>query len=148
NFSWHGVSVHQPVGPPRWQPRPLLEAIFASGAPRTPSSVARSQTAATRGSAVSPAGGPLPRRAFSLGRWGLRFSSHHFSRREYRLAPAFGGFPFIPDDLPVSTQKIQDTQSLDALTGGAFSAPTSGERAARVRDWLATDPSHEQMLEV
>src|SRR5690606_15257951 len=60
NFSWHGVSVHQPVGPPRWQPRPLLEAIFASGAPRTPSSVARSQTAATRGSAVSPAGGPLP----------------------------------------------------------------------------------------
>nr|WP_255440627.1 DUF349 domain-containing protein [Caenimonas sedimenti] len=44
--------------------------------------------------------------------------------------------------------KTQDTQSLDTLTGGAFSAPTSGERAARVRDWLATDPSHEQMLEV
>ena len=37
---------------------------------------------------------------------------------------------------------------LDTLTGGAFSAPTSGERTARVRDWLATDPSAEQMQEV
>lgn len=48
----------------------------------------------------------------------------------------------------MSTAKTQDTQSLDTLTGGAFSAPTSGERAARVREWLATNPSHEQMLEV
>ena len=37
---------------------------------------------------------------------------------------------------------------LDALTGGAFSAPTSGERTARVREWLATEPSLEQMNEV
>lgn len=37
---------------------------------------------------------------------------------------------------------------LDALTGGAFSAPTSGERAARIRDWLATGPALEQMNEV
>ena len=37
---------------------------------------------------------------------------------------------------------------LDALTGGAFSAPTSGERAARVREWLAGEPSLEQMNEV
>ena len=37
---------------------------------------------------------------------------------------------------------------LDALTGGAFSAPTSGERAARVREWLATGPALEQMNEV
>jgi ATP-dependent RNA helicase SUPV3L1/SUV3 len=48
----------------------------------------------------------------------------------------------------VSNAKTQDTQPLDTLTGGAFSAPTSGERAARVREWLATNPSHEQMLEV
>lgn len=41
-----------------------------------------------------------------------------------------------------------DTQALDALTGGAFSAPTSGERAARIRDWLAGEPSPEQMQEV
>jgi ATP-dependent RNA helicase SUPV3L1/SUV3 len=47
-----------------------------------------------------------------------------------------------------ATLKSTDTRSLDALTGGAFSAPTSGERAARVRDWLAADPSVEQMQEV
>ena len=48
----------------------------------------------------------------------------------------------------MSTLKTHDTQALDALTGGAFSAPTSGERAARVRDWLAGEPSTEQMQEV
>ena len=48
----------------------------------------------------------------------------------------------------MSSLKPHDTQSLDALTGGAFSAPTSGERAARVRDWLAAQPSAEQMQEV
>lgn len=37
---------------------------------------------------------------------------------------------------------------LDAVTGGAFSAPTSGERAARIRTWLATEPALEQMNEV
>ena len=37
---------------------------------------------------------------------------------------------------------------LDAITGGAFSAPTAGERTARVREWLATEPSLEQMNEV
>lgn len=41
-----------------------------------------------------------------------------------------------------------DTQALDALTGGAFSAPTSGERAARLREWLAGNPGAEQMQEV
>lgn len=48
----------------------------------------------------------------------------------------------------MSTLKSPETQSLDTLTGGAFSAPTSGERAARVREWLAADPSVEQMQEV
>ncbi|MDP3762120.1 MAG: DUF349 domain-containing protein [Ramlibacter sp.] len=47
-----------------------------------------------------------------------------------------------------ATLKPTDTHSLDTLTGGAFSAPTSGERAARVREWLAADPSLEQMQEV
>lgn len=37
---------------------------------------------------------------------------------------------------------------LDAWTAGALSAPTSGERAAKIRDWLATQPSAEQMQEV
>lgn len=47
-----------------------------------------------------------------------------------------------------ATLKSTDTRALDELTGGAFSAPTSGERSARVRDWLATNPSVEQMQEV
>jgi hypothetical protein len=47
-----------------------------------------------------------------------------------------------------ATLKSTDTRALDELTGGAFSAPTSGERSARVRDWLATNPAVEQMQEV
>ncbi|MGE0498225.1 MAG: DUF349 domain-containing protein [Ramlibacter sp.] len=47
-----------------------------------------------------------------------------------------------------TSPKTNDTQALDTLTGGAFSAPTSGERAARVRDWLATQPALEHMQEV
>ncbi|NCW38966.1 MAG: DUF349 domain-containing protein, partial [Betaproteobacteria bacterium] len=47
-----------------------------------------------------------------------------------------------------SSSSQHDTQTLDALTGGAFSAPTSGERSARLREWLATDPSVESMQEV
>jgi ATP-dependent RNA helicase SUPV3L1/SUV3 len=38
--------------------------------------------------------------------------------------------------------------ALDHETGGAFTAPTSGERAARVRDWLASNPTPERMQEV
>ncbi len=37
---------------------------------------------------------------------------------------------------------------LDALTGGIFSAATSGERAAKVRAWLATGPEQASMQEV
>ena len=44
--------------------------------------------------------------------------------------------------------KSHDAHPLDGLTGGAFSAPTSGERAARIRTWLATEPSPEQMADV
>lgn len=44
--------------------------------------------------------------------------------------------------------KSAPAHPLDALTGGAFSAPTSGERTARVREWLATSPSLEQMTDV
>jgi ATP-dependent RNA helicase SUPV3L1/SUV3 len=40
------------------------------------------------------------------------------------------------------------TQALDKETGGAFGAATSGERAARVREWLATEPTPERMAEV
>ena len=36
-----------------------------------------------------------------------------------------------------------DAQQLDALTAGAFSAPTSGERSALLRDFLSTEPALE-----
>jgi ATP-dependent RNA helicase SUPV3L1/SUV3 len=47
-----------------------------------------------------------------------------------------------------ATTKNNDIRQLDELTGGAFSASTSGERATRVRAWLALDPSAEQLQEV
>jgi ATP-dependent RNA helicase SUPV3L1/SUV3 len=47
-----------------------------------------------------------------------------------------------------ATLKSNDTRALDTLTGGAFSAATSGERSARVREWLAGNPGVEQMQEV
>ncbi len=47
-----------------------------------------------------------------------------------------------------STAKNNDIAHLDSLTGGAFTAPTSGERSARVRDWLQGSPSPEQLADV
>jgi len=49
--------------------------------------------------------------------------------------------------LPTS-EKNNDIAHLDGLTGGAFTAPTSGERAARVREWLVGNPHHEQLAVV
>lgn len=45
-------------------------------------------------------------------------------------------------------QSSADLQSLDTLTLGAFSAPTTGERAARLREWLATNPDESVMADV
>ena len=53
-----------------------------------------------------------------------------------------------PANAKSGNAKSHDAHPLDGLTGGAFSAPTSGERAARIRTWLATEPSAEQMAEV
>jgi len=47
-----------------------------------------------------------------------------------------------------ANSKPHDLQQLDALTGGAFTAATSGDRAARVREWLASSPAQELMQEV
>lgn len=41
-----------------------------------------------------------------------------------------------------------DHHVLDELTGGAFSAATAGERAARVRAWLQQEPAPEQLQAV
>ena len=58
--------------------------------------------------------------------------------------------PSKPETSAVKTPsaKPADSHPLDGLTGGAFSAATSGERTARIREWLATEPSAEQMAEV
>ena len=57
--------------------------------------------------------------------------------------------PATPSEKPaVTTTKSNEPHPLDALTGGAFSAHTAGERAQRIRDWLVTNPSYEQMHEV
>ncbi|MDB5965304.1 MAG: hypothetical protein JWQ72_1804, partial [Polaromonas sp.] len=47
-----------------------------------------------------------------------------------------------------ASPKSADAHPLDGITGGAFSAATSGERASRIRQWLATDPGAEQIAEV
>ncbi len=47
-----------------------------------------------------------------------------------------------------SSPKNNDIAQLDGLTGGAFTAPTAGERASRVRDWLLSQPSHDVLAEV
>ena len=44
-----------------------------------------------------------------------------------------------------ASPKTSDLAGLDALTGGVFSAPTSGERTARLREWLLTEPTPEQL---
>lgn len=51
-------------------------------------------------------------------------------------------------ELNPSPAKNAEAHPLDALTGGAFSAATSGDRAARIRDWLAAQPTDEQLQEV
>ena len=47
-----------------------------------------------------------------------------------------------------SSHSSADISSLDQLTGGAFAAATSGDRAARLRDWLATEPALDALQEV
>ncbi|MGC4396193.1 DUF349 domain-containing protein [Hydrogenophaga sp. T2] len=47
-----------------------------------------------------------------------------------------------------TSPKPANAHPLDALTGGVFSAATSGDRSARLRDWLAQAPTAEQMQEV
>jgi hypothetical protein len=51
-------------------------------------------------------------------------------------------------DIPVAPTKTVEVHPLDALTRGAFSAHTSGERMACIRDWLASEPTSEQLQQV
>ena len=47
-----------------------------------------------------------------------------------------------------SSAKPLDLAALDVLTGGAFTASNSGDRTARLRDWLAGQPTLEQLQAV
>ncbi|WP_236657972.1 DUF349 domain-containing protein [Limnohabitans sp. TS-CS-82] len=47
-----------------------------------------------------------------------------------------------------SSAKPLDLAALDVLTGGAFTASNSGDRTARLRDWLAGHPTLEQLQAV
>jgi hypothetical protein len=62
----------------------------------------------------------------------------------------FPATPKTPDTPAVTPAalKAHESHPLDQLTGGAFSAHTSSERTARIRDWLAGNPSAEQMQAV
>ena len=51
-------------------------------------------------------------------------------------------------DAPAVSAKTAEAHPLDALTHGAFSAQTSGERMACIREWLATSPGTEQLQQV
>ena len=46
------------------------------------------------------------------------------------------------------SSRALDIATLDSLTGGALTAPTSGERASRLRDWLATEPDVDLLQQV
>ena len=60
----------------------------------------------------------------------------------------FSRDPKTPAAEPQAAKPAAEAHPLDALTSGVFSAATSGERAQRVRDWLASNPGVEQMQEV
>ena len=64
-------------------------------------------------------------------------------------------FDFLTNKTPapsvatsMNAKSAAEPHPLDLLTGGAFSAPTAGDRAAKIREWLTTNPSVEQMQEV
>ena len=48
----------------------------------------------------------------------------------------------------MTSSKPLDLAALDQLTAGVFHAATSGERSARLREWLLTEPAEAQMHEV
>ncbi len=56
--------------------------------------------------------------------------------------------PATPATDSKAAAKPAASHPLDEATGGIFSAATSGERAARVRAWLATEPDAAAMQEV
>jgi hypothetical protein len=71
----------------------------------------------------------------------------HFAAKIRTCSFCINFFP-SPTVTSPSPAKHNDIAHLDSLTGGAFSAPTSGERAARVRQWLSSSPAAEHLADV
>ena len=74
--------------------------------------------------------------------------SNMFKSSKPDASAAPGASAAKPANAKPGNAKSHEAHPLDGLTGGAFSAPTSGERAARIRTWLSTEPNAEQMAEV
>jgi hypothetical protein len=89
---------------------------------------------------------------------GENMQPHTMTRRHFSACVDLQHIFFFRDikmSEPESAASVSEAQSatsslhpLDALTGGVFSAATSGERAQRLRAWLAANPTLEQMQTV
>ncbi len=64
------------------------------------------------------------------------------------MFPFSKSHPDAADAAPVAPAPKTDAHPLDALTHGAFSAQTSGERMACIRDWLASEPGNDVLQQV
>lgn len=87
--------------------------------------------------------------------WVFEALFHHFFIRQTMIQIPFFGNSGNAADHPPKTEANSKTgqpqaapHPLDEATGGVFSAATSGERAAKVRAWLATEPDAALMQEV
>jgi len=73
----------------------------------------------------------------------------HFFVCAHPMFPFSKNQPAAPlIDAPAVAIPAHDAHPLDAMTHGAFSAQTSGERMACIRTWLTSDPGVEQMQQV
>jgi hypothetical protein len=76
-----------------------------------------------------------------------RRKSRFYSSCMNAMFPFSSQAPAAPAEPPAPV-KSAAVHPLDALARGAFSAQTSGERMACLREWLATDPGSEQLQQV
>ena len=95
----------------------------------------------------------LDKRTFkSKGAKSLKWTRKSFTIRLVRTVAdrATSFFYDLHESFPVTPNpdNLYSHEQLDALTGGAFSVPTSGERSTRIRDWLSTGPDAVLIQEV
>lgn len=103
---------------------------------------------ATRfGAKIPPKPTPVPAPALEFFRirpgWLPILGDSFFTENKVLFSAMSDAIENTPSSAPAA-----DIHPLDTLTGGAFSAETSGERAACLRTWLASNPSAAQLQEV